>query len=137
MQVQEIMTRDPACCGPETSLSDVAKLMVRYATNSIPVVGNAALRSPLLGLLTDHDIVFRVVAADKDPRETAAKDCMTRPAVVLKLEQDAGEAARLMDRERARRVPVIDHNGRLCGIVTQAQMTRALQKAYETSSQSH
>lgn len=125
------MTRDPACCGPDVTLSDVAKLMARYATDSIPVVGNPALRSPLLGILTDRDIVCRAVAADRNPTETTAKECMTRPLLTLRLEQEAGEATRLMTRERARRVPVIDQNGKLCGIVTQAQITRALAKGVD------
>jgi CBS domain-containing protein len=131
LQVQQIMTREPACCGPDTPLNEVAKLMVRYATTSIPVVGNPELRSPLLGLLTDRDIVCRVLAEDRNPLERTAKDCMTRPSVILRLEQDVADAARLMDRERARRVPVIDNNGRLCGIVTHAQLARAREK--ETS----
>jgi len=126
MQIQDIMTRDPACCGPDVTLADVAKLMTRYATDSIPVVGNPALRSPLLGILTDRDIVCRAVAVDRNPAQTTAKECMTRPLLTLRLDQDAGEAARLMARERARRVPVVDQNGRLCGICTQAQIARAM-----------
>lgn len=109
--------------------------MVRNATDSIPVVGNPALRGPLLGMLTDRDIVCRVVASDRNPMDLAAKDCMTRPPLTLRLEQDVQEAGRLMERERARRVPVIDGNGRLCGILTQAQVNRALSgKTHETSS---
>lgn len=139
MQIQEIMAREPACCGPDDHLNAVAKLMVRHATNSIPVVGNPELRGPLLGMLTDRDIVTRVLALDKNPSDVVAKDCMTRPSVILRLDQEAGEAARLMERERARRVPVIDGNGRLCGIVTQAQITRALvaSASYESSSRTH
>jgi CBS domain-containing protein len=125
VQVQEIMIREPACCGPDARLNDVAKLMVRHATNSIPVVGNPSLKSPLLGILTDRDIVCRAVAVDKNPLDLTAKECMTRPALILKLEQDVAEAGRLMERERARRVPVVDENGRLCGIITQSQITRA------------
>jgi CBS domain-containing protein len=126
LQVQEIMAREPACCGPDDPLNEVAKLMVRHSTNSVPVVGNPALRGPLLGMLTDRDIVCRVLAVDRNPMEMTAKDCMTRPPVTLRLEQEVQQAARLMERERARRVPVIDGNGRLCGILTQAQITRAL-----------
>ena len=138
MQVQEIMIREPAWCGPDAPLNDVAKLMVRYATNSIPVVGNPKLRGPFLGMLTDHDIVCRVLAIDRNPLEMTAKDCMTKPAVMLRLDQDAGEAGRLMERERARRVPVIDGNGRLCGIVTQAQISRAVPgRAHEVSTRPH
>ena len=126
MQVQDIMTREPACCGPDATLTDVAKLMARFATDSIPVVGNPSMRSPLLGVLTDRDIVTRTLAVDKNPLQMTAKECMSRPALTLQPGHEIGDAARLMERERARRVPVTDPNGRLCGIVTQAQVLRAL-----------
>jgi CBS domain-containing protein len=77
MQVREIMTREPACCTPETKLRDVARLMMDQDCGQIPVVDSKNTRKPI-GVVTDRDIVVRVVADSKNPSAYAAETCMSQ-----------------------------------------------------------
>ena len=73
-QVRDVMTSDPESCGSEASVADVAKLMAEQDVGSIPVVSGERL----VGLLTDRDIVVRVVAAGRDPQATSVGDVAAR-----------------------------------------------------------
>jgi CBS domain-containing protein len=121
MQVQEIMTRDPACCTPEQKTNEAAKLMGDCDCGEIPVVDDK--RKPL-GVVTDRDIVVRVVARDKDPRECPVREAMTSPAVTVTAETSLEECRRLMEENQIRRVPVVDKNGIVVGIVALADIAR-------------
>src|SRR5262249_6937507 len=76
MRVRDVMTIDPACCTPETSIETVANLMVDRDCGAIPVIGDLATRRPL-GIVTDRDIVTRLIATGRDPTSMIAADCMT------------------------------------------------------------
>ena len=77
-----------------------------------------------LGVVTDRDIVVRLVATGQDPSQVRAGDCMTSPVVTLNVDSDLRECADVMVRERIRRVPIVDDDGRLCGIVALADLER-------------
>src|SRR5437016_1145671 len=82
MQVQQVMTQDPACCTPNTKLQAGASLMLQNDCGAIPVVDDANTKH-LIGILTDRDIVCRELAKGLNPLEFTANDCMTRqPATV-------------------------------------------------------
>lgn len=124
-QVKGIMTKNPACCASNASLQDVALLMVKHDCGLIPVVESELDLKPL-GVVTDRDIVCRIVAAGRDLRETTAGDCMSVPCVTLPLDASLEECCHLLEQYQIRRVPIVDEAGRCCGIVAQADIaTRA------------
>lgn len=123
MKVKEIMTRTPAVCTPETSLQDVAKTMVRRDCGALPVVGTAG-GTDLGGMITDRDIVVRGIAEGKNPQTLTARACMTSPAIAIREDASVEECTDLMEKKKIRRVPVVDANGALVGIVAQADVAR-------------
>jgi CBS domain-containing protein len=123
MKVNEIMSKDPACCTRETSLQDVAILMVEHDCGEIPVVDNMQSKRPV-GVVTDRDITVRSVALGKNPLELRARDCMSSPAVTVTPETALDECCRLMEENQLRRLPVVDESGCCCGIVSQADIAR-------------
>lgn len=127
MQVKDVMTADPACCTPETSLTDVANLMVDNDCGEIPVVDDKNTRIPV-GVVTDRDIVCRVVAKGFNPREKSAADSMTAPVITVTENTNVEECCRLMEEKMIRRVLVVDDKGACRGIVALADIARLNQK---------
>ena len=121
MRVSELMTPNPTCCTPETSLQEAAAMMVRINCGSIPVVENEKNRHPV-GIVTDRDIVCRAVAEGKNPLQMKVKDCYTTPVESISEDADAEEVTAQMEQSRVRRMLVVDENGRCCGIVAQADL---------------
>jgi CBS domain-containing protein len=121
MKVQEIMTENPSCCSPESSLQDAAKLMVDCDCGEIPVVD--AQGKPV-GVVTDRDICCRAVAKGMDPAQTAIREVMTSPAITVGPEDSLEECCQKMDDNQIRRIPVVDGSGAVCGIVAQADIAR-------------
>jgi CBS domain-containing protein len=123
MKVTDIMTKDPACCEPETSLQEVAKLMLVNDCGEIPVVDSQRTMRPV-GVVTDRDIVIRCVAEGKNPLEADAGDVMSSPVVTVTPEMDIDEVGDMMEEHQVRRIPVVDEAGAICGIVAQADIAR-------------
>ena len=123
MQVREFMSKDPVCCNPESSLGDVARLMVDHHCGGIPVVehGNSG---KLVGVVTDRDITCRTVALGRNPLELTAKDCMSSPVVMVTTDTALEDCCHTMEENQIRRVPVVDETGGCCGIVSQADIAR-------------
>ena len=121
MQVKEIMTKDVACCTPETGLQEVARLMAEHDCGAIPVVEDERSRRPV-SVVTDRDIACRTVAEGKNPLELTAGDCMTAECVTVTPEMDVEDCCRVMEENQVRRVPVVDERGGCCGVVAQADV---------------
>lgn len=126
MLVQEIMTAEPACCTPATSLCEVAKMMVTRDCGAIPVVegGDRAMR--VIGVVTDRDIAIRAVAAGRSPQGTTVQDVMSHPVACVPHTATAEECLALMEQNQIRRAPVVDQAGCLVGMVSQADVARAM-----------
>ena len=122
MRVQEIMTSNPACCTPNTSLQEVAQMMVDCDCGAIPVVDSTESNRPV-GIITDRDIVTRVVAKGGDCSKTV-ETAMTSDVVTVKEDADLREAEDLMKRRQLRRMLVVDDSGSCCGILAQADIAR-------------
>jgi CBS domain-containing protein len=123
MDIREVMTPDPACCTPDSSLRDAAKLMRDCDCGEIPVVADKESRKPI-GVITDRDIVIRSLGEGRDPQSLKVSDCMSSPAITVTPETSLVECCDLMEREQIRRVPVVDEGGRLCGIVALADIAQ-------------
>ncbi len=123
MTVATVMTTCPACCTPSSSLTEVARLMVDNDCGEIPVVEDAKTRK-LAGVITDRDIATRIVAAGRNSAEACAMDCMTAPAISVTCETSLKECCELMETHQIRRVPVVDGEGAVVGIVSLADVVR-------------
>jgi CBS domain-containing protein len=118
------MTPDPAFCTPDTTVEDVAKLMVLHECGEIPVVESHASLEPI-GVVTDRDIVCRLVAAGKNPLAYTVEHCMSQPVVTVTVDASADAVLSTMERHQIRRVPVVDAKGALVGIIAQADVAWA------------
>lgn len=123
MRVNDFMTPNPATCAADTPLVDVARLMVKHDCGEIPIIDRD--NRHLIGVVTDRDIVCRVVAEGRDPAQTAAGEAMTTPVVCTSPDATLEECSRVMEENRIRRVPVVDDRGLICGIVSQADIALA------------
>lgn len=119
---RDIMTANPACCTVNTTLDEVAKLMVQNDCGEIPVVD--ASDQPI-GVITDRDIVCRVVAQGKNPIGYTAETCMTQPVVTVADDAPESEVLSTMEKRQIRRVLVVDREGACVGIISQADLAWA------------
>ena len=116
---RDVMTPDPACCTPDTSLVEVAKLMVINNCGEIPVVD--ADGQPI-GVVTDRDIVCRIVAEGQNPANSSARDAMSQPVVSVRGEAPLDQVVSTMEKHQLRRVIVVDREGLCAGIIAQADV---------------
>ena len=123
MQVKDIMTPDPACCTPDTSLERVAGMMVDHDCGEIPVVDNMAGMRPV-GVITDRDITCRTVAKGLNPLTMTVAECMTTPCITVTPDMSLDECCKVMEENQIRRVPAVDEGGACCGIVALADIAR-------------
>jgi CBS domain-containing protein len=118
----DVMTPGPACCAPDTPLEAVAKLMVQHNCGEIPVVD---ANGELIGVVTDRDIVCRVLATGKNPLDQTVQACMSQPAITVHPDTTLADVMATMERHQIRRVPVVDDHERCVGIVAQADLAWA------------
>jgi CBS domain-containing protein len=121
MRVKEVMTVDPVCCTADTPIPAVAKMMVDNDCGEIPVVEDKASKLPI-GVVTDRDIVCRLVAKGINPSGAIAGECMSKPIVTVTPDMSLDECSRIMEEKMIRRVPVVDARGSCCGIVALADI---------------
>jgi CBS domain-containing protein len=122
-KVKDVMTKEPACCTPDTDLVTVGKMMCERDCGELPVVASRNDMKPI-GVITDRDVVCRSIAKGKNPLELKAKDCMTAPVATVSEEADMKEVISLMERRQIRRVVIVDKSGHCIGIVSQADIAR-------------
>jgi len=120
MKVQDIMTKDPETVGPGTYIGDVAKLMRDLDVGIIPIVSDDELK----GVITDRDITIRVVAEGRNPDQVKVSEVASKQVVTIDPQQDLDEALRIMAKHQVRRLPVVEEDGKLVGVVAQADIAR-------------
>ncbi|MFT3898589.1 MAG: CBS domain-containing protein [Thermomonas sp.] len=118
--IDSVMTANPASCTADTPIRQVAQLMIDNDCGQIPVVDGD---SKLVGVVTDRDIVVRLVAAGK--ADASAADAMSAPCRSVAADSSVQDAVKLMESAKIRRVPVVDGDGRLAGIVSIADLALA------------
>ncbi len=122
MRVKEIMTPNPARCTMDTTARAAAVLMRDNDCGSIPVVENTN-SNRLIGTVTDRDLAIRGLAEGKGP-DTLVRDLMTPDPVTCVPEDEMENLRQVMVEQLVRRVPVVDEDGTLVGIVAQADIAR-------------
>jgi CBS domain-containing protein len=116
--IRELMTSNPRTIGQDETVVQAAKMMRDEDVGLAPIVDG----DRLVGTVTDRDIAIRVVAEGKDPGSTKAIEIASRELVTIDPQQDLDEALRLMARHQVRRLPVVEEDGKLVGVVAQADV---------------
>jgi CBS domain-containing protein len=113
MQVSEVMTRGPETVAPDASLQQAAAAMEALGVGSLPVCDSQRL----VGTITDRDIVVRGVAAGLSPVDALVRDCMSDDIAYAFADEEADEVLERMKTLQVRRLPVLDRDKKLIGIV--------------------
>ncbi|MDQ6802674.1 MAG: CBS domain-containing protein [Acidobacteriota bacterium] len=112
--VRDVMTPNPASVSEKDSITRVAEIMKREDAGVVPVVDGRKV----IGMITDRDIVVRLIAEGKDPSNAKVTDAMSKKVRSVREETPVNEVLQLMSREQIRRVPVTNNNNELIGIVS-------------------
>ncbi len=122
-QVRELMTESPRTVPPDASAVDAAKVMQNEDAGIVPIVEGDGR---LIGVVTDRDIALRVVAEGREPDSTKVAEIASQNLATVDPQQDIDEALRLMAEHQVHRLPVVEEDGRLVGILAQADVARHL-----------
>jgi CBS domain-containing protein len=118
--IRDVMTSDPCTIDADESVAYAAKMMREEDVGLAPVVE----AERLVGMLTDRDITIRVVAEGRDPEQVKVRDVASSQLVTVTPQQDFDEALRMMAKHQVRRLPVVEEDGKLVGVVAQADIAR-------------
>jgi CBS domain-containing protein len=119
MKVSEVMTRDVQTVRPDQPVQEAASFMLSADAGSIPVTEG----DRLIGMITDRDIAVRGIAKGYGP-DTPVRELMTDDLVTARIDDDTDDVAARMSSAQVRRLPVIDDENRLCGIVSLGDLTQ-------------
>ena len=114
MQVQDIMTSDVQCCGLDTNLTAAAKMMEDSDCGALPVVN---VHGQVMGMITDRDICMAAATNQKPASDITVWETVSGEAHTCQMSDDVHTALDIMKRKRVRRLPVVDEEGMLQGIV--------------------
>ncbi len=128
----EVMTKNPFCCLPNDVVVKVAQLMKSKEIGSIPVVENEETNK-LVGIVTDRDLALKIVAEGRDPQKTKVEDVMSRKVVTCRDDDDMHKALDAMSKHQLRRIPVVDKDNRIVGIIAQADVATRVNDAKKTA----
>ena len=128
----EVMTKNPVCCFPNDTVSKVAQLMKSKDFGSVPIVENEQTKK-LVGIVTDRDLALKIVAEGRDPKSTKAEEVMARKVVTCRAEDDLQTALDAMSGHRLRRIPVVDKNNGIVGIIAQADVATRVDQPEKTA----
>ena len=124
MEARDIMTTAVVCATPDMPLPEAARLLAQTDCGALPVVEAATTRQPI-GLITDRDIVCRSLAVGKDPLRLTVRDCMSGPCITVDERSSLDDCCDTMEVNRIRRVVVVAADGRVTGIIAQADVAKA------------
>ena len=113
--IRDVMTSSPRSVESSTPIAEVARLMKTEDVGAIPITDGERL----VGIVTDRDITVVVVAGGKDPQSTTAGEIASQDLVTVDPQQDLDEALRLMAQHQVRRIPVVEEDGKLVGMLAQ------------------
>ncbi len=123
MRVSEIMTGVPKCCTPSTTARAAATMLKQLDLGILLVVDDLSTRK-LVGILTDRDLCLRALAEKRNPEDILVDECMTKQPTYCTPRSDVRTALALMAKRQVRRLPVVDRDNRLQGIVTLCDIVR-------------
>lgn len=128
----DVMTKNPVCCQPDDTAVKAAQLMKGKDIGSIPVIEDDETRK-LVGIITDRDLALKIVAEGRDPNTAKVKDVMTHNVVTCRGDDDLQKALDAMAHHQLRRIPVIDHDDKIVGIIAQADVATRTDQPEKTA----
>lgn len=114
MKVKECMCKEVSCVKPESTICDVAKVMLNKHVGCVPVCDE---KNKVVGLVTDRDLILRSLACEKNGKQTPVSEIMTTKVFNVVPDAEVSEAEKIMCECQVRRVPVVE-NGVIVGIIT-------------------
>ena len=132
MKCSEVMTSEPKFCVTTETAFHAAQLMKSEDVGPIPIVSDRETKM-LKGIVTDRDLVLKVVAEARDPKTTRLEEVMTTVVATCRADDDADEALGLMEQHQVRRIPIVDGDGRLVGIISQADVATRVDEPKKTA----
>jgi CBS domain-containing protein len=129
---KDVMTQDPVCCLPTDTVSKAAQLMKDENVGSIPVVEDEETMK-LIGIVTDRDLALQVVAPEWDAETTQVDEVMTYDVITCRADDDLQKAVDAMAQHQLRRMPVVDSDQRIVGIISQADVATRVEKPEEVA----
>ena len=121
MKAQDIMSPDPVCVTPQTSMEEAARLMKDHDVGVLPVVTEEGSRQ-LVGVITDRDITIRHVAEGHGSPDCPVSEAMSENVKTCRTDAAVEDVMETMGREQVRRIPIVDERGSLVGMVAQADI---------------
>jgi CBS domain-containing protein len=128
----EVMTSNPVCCLPNDSVAKAAGLMKSQDIGSIPVIENEQTQK-LVGIVTDRDLALKVVAEGRDPKTTKVEAVMTHNVVTCRADDDLQKALDAMAEHQLRRIPVVNNDNKIVGIIAQADVATRVDQPEKTA----
>jgi CBS domain-containing protein len=127
----EVMTRNPISALPDDTVVMVAQIMKERDIGPVPVVEDKISRK-VIGIVTDRDLAMKVVATGHDPNTTLVRDVMTKDVVTCREDDDVQTALNAMAKHQLRRIPVVDAEDALVGIIAQADVATRIDEPEKT-----
>jgi CBS domain-containing protein len=121
MKIREVMSHDPACCVLSDNAQTVARILCDRNIGSMPVIVDQQSRK-LVGMITDRDLCCSVIAQGMDPTTTEIGKLISSPPVTCREGENIESCERLMQAHQVRRIPIVDSEDRVIGIVSQADL---------------
>jgi len=121
MKIREVMSRDPACCVLTDNAQTVARILCDRNVGSMPVVADQQSRK-LVGMITDRDLCCTVIAQGMDPKTTQIASLIALAPLTCRDGENIETCERLMQEHQVRRIPIVDAEDRVIGIVSQADL---------------
>jgi CBS domain-containing protein len=128
----EVMTKDPVGCLPTDTVAKAAQLMKHGNIGSIPVIENEQTRK-LVGIVTDRDLALKIVAEGLEAKSTKVEAVMTHKVVTCRAGDDMQKALDAMSEHQLRRLPVVDDDNRILGIIAQADVATRVDQPEKTA----
>jgi CBS domain-containing protein len=129
---KEVMTNPPICCLPNDTVIKAAELMKSENIGPILVIENDQTQK-LVGIVTDRDLALKVVAEGRDAKSTKVEAVMTRKVVTCRAEDDLQKALDAMAEHQLRRIPVVDNDNKVVGIIAQADVATRVDQPEKTA----
>lgn len=121
MKVRDAMHKEASWITPDTKLSEIAHRMIDEDIGALPVGED----DKLIGMVTDRDLALRGFGGGRDPSQATARDVMSSPIVFCPDDAELDEAVHLMEKKQIRRLPIIDDNRRMVGILSMGDVAAA------------
>ena len=128
----DLMTKNPVYSLPSDKVTKLAQLMKSKDIGSVPII-EAEQTNKLVGMVTDRDLALKIVAKGRDPKSTTAEEVMTRKIVTCQAGDKLQKALDAMSEHQLRRIPIIDDNNRIVGIIAQADVATRVDQPEKTA----